>query len=53
MSLFIVSKVSDGVIAPGYEPEALEMLKKKKAGKYTILQVGLRYRGLTFACIQI
>jgi len=46
MSSFIVSKVSDGVIAPGYEPEALEILKKKKSGKYTILQVGLRYKEL-------
>lgn len=32
-------EVSDGVIAPGYEPEALEILKKKKAGKYCVLQV--------------
>lgn len=36
----IISKeVSDGVIAPGYEPEALEILKKKKGGKYCVLQV--------------
>lgn len=32
-------EVSDGVIAPGYEPEALAILMKKKAGKYCILQV--------------
>lgn len=32
-------KVSDGVIAPQYESEALEILKKKKAGKYCIIQV--------------
>ena len=38
--------MSDGVIAPGYEPEALEILKKKKSGKYTVLQAGLRYRRL-------
>lgn len=38
----IVSReVSDGVIAPGYEPEALEILRKKKSGKYCVLQVGL------------
>ncbi|KAF3914717.1 hypothetical protein AA313_de0207470 [Arthrobotrys entomopaga] len=36
----IISKeVSDGVIAPGYTPEALEILKAKKGGKYTILQI--------------
>lgn len=36
----IISKeVSDGVIAPGYSEEALEILKKKKNGKYCILQI--------------
>ena len=30
-------EVSDGIIAPGYEPEALEILKTKKSGNYTIL----------------
>ncbi|RCK59575.1 Bifunctional purine biosynthesis protein ADE17 [Candida viswanathii] len=36
----IISKeVSDGVIAPGYSDEALELLKKKKNGKYCILQI--------------
>lgn len=36
----IISKeVSDGVIAPGYSDEALAILKKKKNGKYCILQI--------------
>ena len=35
----ISREVSDGVVAPGYEPEALEILRKKKAGKYCVLQV--------------
>lgn len=35
----ISREVSDGVIAPGYQPEALEILKKKKNGGYCILQV--------------
>ncbi|KAK7204837.1 cytidine deaminase-like protein [Myxozyma melibiosi] len=35
----ISREVSDGVIAPAYSPEALEILKKKKGGKYTILQI--------------
>jgi phosphoribosylaminoimidazolecarboxamide formyltransferase/IMP cyclohydrolase len=40
----IAREVSDGVIAPDYEPEALEILRKKKKGRYTILQVDPNYR---------
>ncbi|MCB9009477.1 MAG: bifunctional phosphoribosylaminoimidazolecarboxamide formyltransferase/IMP cyclohydrolase [Ardenticatenaceae bacterium] len=36
-------EVSDGVIAPGYEPEALEILKKKKNGRYPIVQIDPTY----------
>jgi len=32
-------EVSDGVIAPGYEPRALEILKKKRGGSYRILEI--------------
>ncbi|CDO96182.1 unnamed protein product [Kluyveromyces dobzhanskii CBS 2104] len=39
----ISREVSDGVIAPGFEPEALEILKKKKNGKYCILQIDPNY----------
>ncbi|BCS29097.1 phosphoribosylaminoimidazolecarboxamide formyltransferase/IMP cyclohydrolase [Aspergillus puulaauensis] len=40
----IVSReVSDGVIAPGYEKEALEILSKKKGGKYLVLQIDDSY----------
>merc|ERR1712000_430889 len=40
----IISKeVSDGVIAPGYEDAALEILKKKKGGKYLVLQMDEEY----------
>ncbi len=35
----IAREVSDGVIAPGYAEEALEILKGKKGGKYVILQI--------------
>lgn len=35
----ISREVSDGVIAPAYEPEALEILKKKKQGKYAVVQI--------------
>ncbi|KAI8322721.1 IMP cyclohydrolase [Martensiomyces pterosporus] len=39
----ISKEVSDGVIAPGYEPEALEILQKKKGGKYCVLQMDPAY----------
>ena len=41
----IISKeVSDGVIAPGYEPEALEILKAKKGGSYLVLKIDSSYQ---------
>lgn len=40
----IKREVSDGVIAPGYEPEALELLKQKKKGSYNIIQIDPDYR---------
>lgn len=39
----IKREVSDGVIAPGYEPEALEILKAKKNGNYNIIQIDPSY----------
>ena len=36
-------EVSDGVIAPGYEPEALEILKTKRKGNYNIVQIDPDY----------
>ena len=36
-------EVSDGVIAPGYEPEALEILKTKKNGNYNVIQIDPDY----------
>ncbi|MCI8453833.1 MAG: phosphoribosylaminoimidazolecarboxamide formyltransferase, partial [Lachnospiraceae bacterium] len=39
----IKREVSDGVIAPGYEPEALEILKGKKNGNYNVLQIDVSY----------
>ena len=40
----IKREVSDGVIAPGYEPEALEILKTKKKGNYNIIKVDPAYK---------
>ena len=40
----IKREVSDGVIAPGYEPEALEILKTKKKGNYNIIKIDSEYK---------
>lgn len=53
------SEVSDGIIAPGYEPAALEILKAKKGGNFIVLQADADFKlpareyrevaGVTFA----
>ncbi len=42
-ALMIKREVSDGIIAPGYEPEALEILKSKKKGNYNVIQIDENY----------
>ncbi|MBO4478100.1 MAG: phosphoribosylaminoimidazolecarboxamide formyltransferase [Lachnospiraceae bacterium] len=42
-ALLIKREVSDGVIAPGYEPEALEILKAKKKGGYNVIEIDPNY----------
>ena len=39
----LAREVSDGVIAPAYEPEALEVLKNKKGGKYVVVRIDPAY----------
>lgn len=39
----IKREVADGIIAPGYDPEALEILKAKKKGNYAVLQIDEKY----------
>ena len=39
----IKREVSDGVIAPGYEPEALEILRSKKNGNYCVIEIDKDY----------
>lgn len=39
----IKREVSDGVIAPGYEPEALDILKAKKKGNYNVVEIDPSY----------
>ncbi len=41
---FLRREVSDGVIAPGYEPEALEVLSAKRGGSYCVLEIDPAYR---------
>ena len=42
-ALVIKREVSDGIIAPGYEPEALEILKTKRKGNYNIIKIDPDY----------
>ena len=39
----IQHEVSDGIIAPGYEPEALEILRSKRKGNYSIVEIDPAY----------
>ena len=39
----IAREVADGIIAPGYEPEALEILKGKRKGTYNIVEIDAKY----------
>ena len=43
-ALMLKREVSDGVIAPGYTEEALEILKSKRRGTYNIVQIDPEYR---------
>ena len=43
-ALLIKKEVSDGVIAPGYSDEALEILKSKKKGNYNIIKIDENYK---------
>jgi phosphoribosylaminoimidazolecarboxamide formyltransferase/IMP cyclohydrolase len=40
----IKHEVSDGIIAPGYEPEALEILSSKKKGAYNVVSIDMSYQ---------
>ena len=46
-------EVSDGVIAPGYEPEALAILSKKKGGKYCVLEMDPAFTPATVETRQV
>jgi len=40
---YLLQEVSDGIIAPDYTPEALEILKKKKKGNYNVVKIDTSY----------
>lgn len=43
-AMLLKPEVSDGIIAPGYEPEALEILKSKRRGTYNIIKIDESYK---------
>jgi phosphoribosylaminoimidazolecarboxamide formyltransferase / IMP cyclohydrolase len=43
LARIIKPEVSDGIIAPGYDPKALDIIKAKKGGKYVVLQIDPAY----------
>ena len=49
----IKREVSDGIIAPGYEPQALEILKTKRKGNYNIVQIDPDYIPAQQECKQV
>jgi len=49
----IKREVSDGIIAPGYEPEALEILKSKRKGGYNIIKIDPDYVPAEQECKQV
>ena len=42
-ALYLSKEVSDGIIAPSYSKEALEILKKKKKGNYLVIKIDKNY----------
>jgi len=52
-ALIIKREVSDGVIAPGYTDEALEILKEKRKGTYNVIKIDPDYRPNPVECKQV
>jgi phosphoribosylaminoimidazolecarboxamide formyltransferase/IMP cyclohydrolase len=46
-ALYLKKEVSDGIVAPGYTPEALEILKSKKGGRFIVLEATKDYEAGT------
>lgn len=52
-ALLIKKEVSDGIIAPSYSDEALEILKQKKNGNYCILKIDPEYKPAPIECKEV
>ena len=52
-AMIIKREVSDGVIAPDYDPEALEILKSKRKGNYNIIKIDENYVPAHAECKQV
>ena len=52
-ALLIKKEVSDGIIAPSYSDEALEILKAKKNGNYCILKIDASYKPEPIECKEV
>jgi len=52
-AMIIKREVSDGVIAPDYDPEALEILKSKRKGNYNIIKIDENYKPDHAECKQV
>ena len=52
-ALIIKREVSDGVIAPDFTPEALEILKEKRKGTYNVIKMDPNYRPEPVECKQV
>ena len=52
-ALIIKREVSDGVIAPGYTDEALQILREKRKGTYNVLRIDPAYRPEPIECKQV
>ncbi|MBM4018515.1 MAG: phosphoribosylaminoimidazolecarboxamide formyltransferase [Planctomycetes bacterium] len=49
----LVREVSDGCIAPGYEPEALKILREKRGGKYLVMSIDPAFEPPALECRQV
>ena len=49
-AMYLKNEVSDGVIAPDYTPEALEILSQKKGGKYNVVKIDPNYKPAPVEC---
>lgn len=52
-ALLLKREVSDGIIAPGFTPEALAILRAKRNGKYNVIKIDATYKPAPMECKQV